>query len=88
MWDFRYQFSKQNKSDLKFDDRFLSDTFYVRAYNLKTKAKFQNATHGLGEEPSQMTCAKFQVCCDEFPAQSVRLKTAKSLKNKYSEIKL
>ena len=62
MWDFRYQFSKQNNSDLKFDDRFLSDTFYVRAYNLKTKAKFQNVTHGLGEELWQMTCAKVHVC--------------------------
>ena len=62
MWDFHYQFSKQNKRDLKFGYRFLSDTFYVQAYNLKTKAKFQNVTHGLGEELLQMTCAKVHVC--------------------------
>ena len=47
-----YQFSKQNKSDLKFDDEFLSNNSYIRAYNLKTKAKFQNPTNGFGEELS------------------------------------
>ena len=46
MWEFEnmYQLSKQNKSDLKFDDEFLSD------YTLETKAKFQIPTSGFGEE--------------------------------------
>ena len=46
------KFSKQNKSDLKFDDEFLSHTSHVQVYNLKTNAKFQNPTHGFAEELS------------------------------------
>ena len=88
MWDFLYQFSKQNKSDLKFDDEFLSDTSYVRTYNLKTKAKFQNPTHGFGEQQTIVDgVCQISRLYDLFSAQSIRLKMAKLLKNKNGEIK-